>query len=575
VGGEGPSSRGESVVSCPLVVNESYAAIGTFPEADAGAEDCLRSLVNLASCRGPLQLSLEYVGFQSQEDIRRRLRPFLSSNAEELDHQVLRSLLHRVSSQSFRVLDADRFADVDLRHSIAHLDLASVGLVLAPEDDGFILPYLYCANGEGSEAREEGLLIVDLTGRKVVAFGAQDEGRTWAANVVEYINSKSDYMLGPIAFQIESRKVRHAITGRFTTCDTYIHLSQLTLLEGGRRGISRGMAYAWETEAWFKKDETPRALEPVSLRNHYLQLLLSRFLQGESRLFCKLDGLGVKRAVEADSGSAEGPRKRSRLHIDVNATPPQRLSAHDVSPLASPQLVLADESVVLPPIFTDAVGTLAKEDDRLRNALCSAYQDHRSFGKKFTDVKAVRILQMILECATTDHLFYIMNNLQSFPPLEATGSNDDFQAWATAFRKCETDLHEQTVRIRLLDHKFWQYTETRRVSYQQKWAAERRVKGRSGFIASNSVGVTAKAQVKKWVAEVGLQDRAERGRMFDELVRAYDNVWFLALLPSAKCEPRLKFPPHDSKYWQDWQDWQGWQDLKRWRKLTRPIRPCE
>jgi len=74
-------------------------------------------------------------------------------------------------------------------------------------------------------------------------------------------------------------------------------------------------------------------------------------------------------------------------------------------------------------------------------------------------------------------------------------------------------MHEHKVRGRLLDHRFWQYTEERRLSYQQKWAAERRVKGRSGFIASNSLGVTAKSQVKKWVAEVGLQDRAERGRM--------------------------------------------------------------
>jgi len=225
VGVAEPLGGEEPVVDCALVVDESHAAIGTFPGADAAAEDCLRRLVNLASLRGPSQLSLEYVGFHSQDDIRRRLRPFLSSNAEELDSQLLRSLLHRVSSQSFRVLDADQFANVDLRHRIAHLDLASAGLVLAPEDDGFILPYLYCADGEESRTHKEGLLIADLTSRKVVAFGAEDEGQTWAANVAEYINARSDYLLGPIVFQIESRKVRYAMKGRFTTCHTYSQLS--------------------------------------------------------------------------------------------------------------------------------------------------------------------------------------------------------------------------------------------------------------------------------------------------------------------------------------------------------------
>jgi len=45
---------------------------------------------------------------------------------------------------------------------------------------------------------------------------------------------------------------------------------------------------------------------------------------------------------------------KPRLHINANATPLQRRPAHDVSPLTSPQVVLAEESVVLPPIFVDA-----------------------------------------------------------------------------------------------------------------------------------------------------------------------------------------------------------------------------
>ncbi|KAK3061491.1 hypothetical protein LTS18_006086, partial [Coniosporium uncinatum] len=166
-----------------------------------------------------------------------------------------------------------------------------------------------------------------------------------------------------------------------------------------------------------------------------------------------------------------------------------------------PHAFLVNKSIVIPPVFVDAARALAKEDDCLRDALCSAYQDHQSFCKKFTEPGAVRILQMILECTTADHLDHVEQNLRSFTRFYANDAGNEFKAWASTFRN-----------------------EKQRMLYQQKWAVERRVRGRRGFSASNSEGLTAKAQVKKWVAEVGLQDRAERGRMFDELVRAYDNL---------------------------------------------------
>lgn len=75
------------------------------------------------------------------------------------------------------MLDADRFANVNLRYSFAHLDLGPAGVVPTPDDYGFILPYFPCPDGSDRHMREEGLLVVDLIGQRIVAFHAENERR--------------------------------------------------------------------------------------------------------------------------------------------------------------------------------------------------------------------------------------------------------------------------------------------------------------------------------------------------------------------------------------------------------------
>jgi len=66
-----PSSGGESVEDRPLVAKEYFAADSLTIEADMGAEDAIKSLVNLAACRGLSRLLLKYVKIKSQDDVRR------------------------------------------------------------------------------------------------------------------------------------------------------------------------------------------------------------------------------------------------------------------------------------------------------------------------------------------------------------------------------------------------------------------------------------------------------------------------------------------------------------------------